>query len=367
MGTRPTPGQQHGDGRTDRWLVRRVWWSRILRRTSPREDAQQVRQMKPLEPSRPLAFATRVDAGRPTSQRARARLAQAGIVVAEAATRGMHHRGYWRLVRALGHLSDAKVVVRIDSGVLRVSLADPYWARLLAKGYVYEPEVAAFLRSIRGMAFDFVDVGANVGYWSVFVSGQFPESRVTAIEPNPAIFSELVTNAALNGDRFDCRRTAITPMNAKTVTLQFSGERGGHAAATAEPGHARLGYEKVEVPATTLDIIVAKQRRRGIPLLVKLDIEGLETAVLTSSDCTDDPGVCFIYEDHGQDTESPTTRWLLANDKHEIFFLRPEARPKPIRVLAELTASKLSSKVGYNCVAVPKVGPWSASVTIGEL
>ncbi len=323
--------------------------------------------MKPAEPNHQLGFATRVDPSRPTSLRARARLAQAGIVIAEAATRGMHHRGYWRLVRALGLLSDAKVVVRLDSGVLRVSLADPYWARLLAKGYVYEPEVAAFLHSIRGMTFDFVDVGANIGYWSVVVSGQFPESRVMAIEPNPAIFAELVTNAALNDDRFECRHTAVTPMNAKTVTLQFSGERGCHAAATAEPGHARAGYQKVEVPATTLDAIVAKQRRPGIPLLVKLDIEGLETVVLTASECTDDPSVCFIYEDHGQDTESPTTSWLLANDKHKIFFLRPRARPRPIRVLADLTASKLSTKVGYNCVAIPKVGPWSGSVTIGEL
>lgn len=277
----------------------------------------------------------------------------------------MHHRGYWRSVRALGHLSNATVVVRIDSGALRVSMADPYWARLLANSYVYEPEVDEFIQSIGRMGFDFIDVGANIGYWSVVVSGRLPKSRVTAVEPNPEIFSELIANAELNDDRFDCRHAAITPTKAETVTLQFSAEPGGHAGATADPRYAQSGYKHVEVPALTLDVLVAEQRRPGIPLLVKLDIEGLETSVLAASDCTADPEVCFVYEDHGQDRESATTRWLLSNDKHAIYLLRPNARPQRIRVLADLTAKKVSQKVGYNCVAVPKSGPWKSAVALG--
>ncbi len=319
--------------------------------------------MNPVESRSSQTPATRVAADFPASKRARARLAQTGISAAELATRGMNHRGYWHLVRALGNLSDSKVIVEIDGGVLCVSIADPYWARLLAKGYVYEPEVGAFLHSIRGMAFDFVDVGANIGYWSVVVSGKFPESRVTAFEPNPATLSELLANAALNGNRFDCRHAAITPTAAETVTLQFPQERGGHAAATADPRYALDGFEKVEVPALTLDAIVDEQRRRGIPLLVKLDIEGLETDVLAASECTNQPDVCFVYEDHGQDSASETTRWLLETGKHEVFFLQPQALPQRIRALSDLTAKKVSKKVGYNCIAVPKVGPWIDAVT----
>ncbi len=70
--------------------------------------------MNPVESRSSQTPATRVAADFPASKRARARLAQTGISAAELATRGMNHRGYWHLVRALGNLSDSKVIVEID-------------------------------------------------------------------------------------------------------------------------------------------------------------------------------------------------------------------------------------------------------------
>lgn len=288
----------------------------------------------------------------------RTQAALSGIAISEVATRRLHHRGYWRLVRALGTYCDEEVVVNLEQGSVAVSLHDPYWARITAAGFRYEPEVECLLRGLRTLEFNFLDVGANIGYWSILVSGMFPERQVIAVEPNPAIFAGLCRNANLNADRFTCIQAAVTPSPVDAVDLFVSSGRGEHAAASADGGRFASHQARVTVPATTLDELVDSLRRDGTPLLVKLDIEGLETAVLAKSEASRDPGVCFVYEDHGCDPGSPTTGWLLEHALHDVFFLPHSGRPRQIDSLSQLRRYKKSPKVGYNLVALPKTGPW---------
>ncbi len=288
------------------------------------------------------------------------RVAVSAIVAMERVTRSRHHRGYWHAVREIGKLSDETTAIQLPQGLLLVQVGDPYWARIIAPGYLYEPEIATWLERLTGKEVDLLDVGANIGYWSVYFSGLFPEARVTAIEPNPHVFDQLQKNAELNGQRFECVQSAVTPEPIDTIELQVSDTRSGHAAATVDPRKASQDLVSVAVPATTLDALVARVRRPGIPLLVKLDIEGLEATVLSASASTSDLEIAFIYEDHGQDAACETTDLLLQSTEFEIYYLSALANPELITSIGQLRARKTSQKVGYNLLAVPREGPWQA-------
>src|SRR5258708_2211331 len=52
----------------------------------------------------------------------------------------------------------------------------------------------------RGESFTFVDVGANVGLYSLFVASRAANARILAIEPQPGILDRLRFNLAANPD-----------------------------------------------------------------------------------------------------------------------------------------------------------------------
>ncbi len=73
---------------------------------------------------------------------------------------------------------------------------------LLFTPQMYEPpereELAREIADVGGRAFVFVDVGANVGLFSLYVAATAPAARILAIEPEPGNFARLAFNIAAN-------------------------------------------------------------------------------------------------------------------------------------------------------------------------
>ena len=64
----------------------------------------------------------------------------------------------------------------------------------------FEPELTSLLDHFSDIDGDIVNIGANVGFYSVFFARTFPNAhKVIAIEPNPEAFEMLKANIALNG------------------------------------------------------------------------------------------------------------------------------------------------------------------------
>ncbi len=71
--------------------------------------------------------------------------------------------------------------------------------RLLFTPQYFDPDERAFLESRITEGFVFVDVGANVGGYSLFVAARAGQGgRVLAVEPQPAVFERLVYNIRQN-------------------------------------------------------------------------------------------------------------------------------------------------------------------------
>lgn len=120
----------------------------------------------------------------------------------------------------------------------------------------------------------FVDVGANVGAYTVLASGVIG-ARTDAFEPNPSTFSYLQRNILENGlsDRARAFNVAL-------------GEGPGDILLTNNLGTenyvARDGEDvpTVHVRVEALDKMLAD----GQPALIKVDVEGFETQVFAGAD-----------------------------------------------------------------------------------
>jgi FkbM family methyltransferase len=138
-----------------------------------------------------------------------------------------------------------------------------------------EPWTVAWIeRSLRALDV-FWDVGANVGAYALIAAslGRDP-ARIVAVEPAPASYAALCDNVALNG-----LERSITPL---PVLL---GERTGLT--TLEPAEAgaaehELGGEGIEALAYRLDDLIGTHGLPA-PTLMKIDVDGAETAVLSGA------------------------------------------------------------------------------------
>jgi len=120
-----------------------------------------------------------------------------------------------------------------------------------------------------------LDVGSNVGFWSLFLASRFPASRVIAIEANPRTYQCLTRNIAING--FD-NIVAIGCGVGRTagsfpLYLNETGNRGGDTM-SAEVGKGK----SIDVPVRPLSDILREAHIERVAFM-KIDIEGMEQDV----------------------------------------------------------------------------------------
>lgn len=123
----------------------------------------------------------------------------------------------------------------------------------------------------------FVDVGANVGSYTILAAGVCG-AHCVALEPVPATFGSLLDNVRLNDlvSRVVCRNVAA---GSAAGTLAFTADLDtlNHAMAQNESSQNVL-----QVPVLTLDGIL----RDTPPTLIKIDVEGFETRVIEGAEQT---------------------------------------------------------------------------------
>jgi len=141
----------------------------------------------------------------------------------------------------------------------------------------FDPEELAILETRIRDGFTFIDIGANIGLYALFVAARAgPGARILAVEPQPKVFDRLVYNIRLNP--FGTVKAVACAIADKRGELTMfldpknSGESSVKIVASSE---ART----VRVPATTLlDLI--RSEGFGRVDAVKLDVEGAEDIIL---------------------------------------------------------------------------------------
>lgn len=152
---------------------------------------------------------------------------------------------------------------------VRVSgLVDAEWEYLT--GHDKEQATTEFLTSYLKPGMNFVDVGANIGYFTLLAASL--GARAIAYEPTPKVFERLRENIALNGFR------DVTPVNA--AVAEKNGRVKLYKSEEDPEANSIFGMgECMDVPAVALDEDLAIRGIREVQVL-KIDAEGAEPFVL---------------------------------------------------------------------------------------
>lgn len=153
--------------------------------------------------------------------------------------------------------------------------------RLLFTPHFFDPEDLAILAPLIGPGFVFIDVGANVGAYALFVAARGgPTATVIAVEPHPLARARLAFNVAASGHiATRIVPTAISDHAGKVRLRILAGNIGN----TTIAGGERARYEDggVEVETETLLDLVERHGLKRVDA-IKMDIEGHEEAVLSA-------------------------------------------------------------------------------------
>lgn len=171
----------------------------------------------------------------------------------------------------------------------RRQVPTPYGFKLLAGNYranrdmqygTFEPEETALIQKYLNSAEVFVDVGANIGFYTCIACQS--HKHVIAVEPQLHNLECLYTNLSANGWQ-----------NAEVYPIGLSNQPGlltlyGASGTGASLVKGWAGYSprfRQTIPVSTLDILLG-ERFVGKKLLIKIDVEGAEYAVLRGSSKT---------------------------------------------------------------------------------
>jgi len=148
--------------------------------------------------------------------------------------------------------------------------------RLMFSPSRFELEERDLLRRELKAGDTFVDVGANVGAYSLWVGPLIgPSGKIVAIEPQPSVLARLRANFALNPDF----RAQVFPCGAGEtngfMTLSVGSDNEGGASLATFGG----GRDQVEVAVRPLLSMIEEARLERIDAL-KIDIEGYEDRAL---------------------------------------------------------------------------------------
>lgn len=136
---------------------------------------------------------------------------------------------------------------------------------------LHEFEEMAFVIHFLRPADLFVDVGANIGAYTILASGHSGATSIS-IEPLPRTFSRLRANVRYND--IDERVTLYNcGIGDKEALLRFTKglDAMNHVAIESESTSAT-----VEVPVVTMDSLLESSR----PVCIKIDVEGFEKKVI---------------------------------------------------------------------------------------
>jgi len=147
----------------------------------------------------------------------------------------------------------------------------------------YEPEETRFMDTLVENSRNILDVGANIGFYSIRFAKRFPNARVFAFEPMPISHAFLQRNVAANA------------MGARITTFNYGlSETGGvveffispAAGTNASLKNVAGAQDATSVIGLTLTLDQWVNNQKIVPDFIKCDVEGAELLVFRGGRAT---------------------------------------------------------------------------------
>ncbi|WNK00311.1 FkbM family methyltransferase [Thalassospiraceae bacterium LMO-JJ14] len=203
--------------------------------------------------------------------------------------RATHKREYLLGLRNPFHLStfviereDSHYITNADSYLF---LSSPQGARMAFDGSDYETDISFLMRKLVRPGDVVLDIGANVGLHTVFLSGLVGNGRVIAFEPVSEMADRLSANCAFNrADNVTLIRSALGEETGEATIQANLGDPGMEGTnsmiASVHVANRPDRYEERTISVKRLDDIAAGLGISDRINFVKIDTEGFEPMVI---------------------------------------------------------------------------------------
>ena len=150
--------------------------------------------------------------------------------------------------------------------------------RILFTPQYFDAEERALIEARMKDEFHFVDIGANIGGYALFVAGIAGQSaRILALEPQPDIFERLAYNIGLNP--FGTVKAIACAVADKDGELTLFVDKNNSGESSVKIVSGVPGASNIRVPAKRLMTLLAEENFKRIDA-IKLDVEGAEDLIL---------------------------------------------------------------------------------------
>lgn len=171
------------------------------------------------------------------------------------------------------------LVIKEFGGTFQMDPRSDLFYRLLTER-TYEPRLASFCKKYVDPNKDVIDIGANIGFFTVMFAGLISDRRVLAIEPTKNALNHLYANIEGNlvSDRVEVFEGVASNTNGFVEIKTIPGkEEYSSLGAMSHPSISGDAFLVENVQSTTVDQLVSE---RGLyPGFVKIDVEGAENLV----------------------------------------------------------------------------------------
>lgn len=189
-------------------------------------------------------------------------------------------KGKMRLVNFIFKplLQKRNILIKAKNGVLfnLPNLIEPVGKHLFINGEYEIDEINFVKNAIRKNNVNtFLDIGANIGLFSLSVAKEFPTVAIFAIEASPRVYTTLQDNIMLNHLQ-NIKAIQLGLANTDTAELSFYSDETKYGTGSFAP----IFTDKAEmVKCAKLDTLISNEIIPTNIQLIKIDVEGFELQV----------------------------------------------------------------------------------------
>jgi FkbM family methyltransferase len=177
-------------------------------------------------------------------------------------------------------------VIRVNEfdGIFSMDRRGDIFSRIILKGR-YEPHIASVCKQYLDENRDAIDVGANIGFFTVYLAKHTNDKKVLSIEPVKNALQRLHKNIALNNveNKVIVFEGVASASRGEAIINTISGmEEYSSIGQLAHPAATGKTRTTEKVKSTTIDDLVNQHSLD--PGFIKIDVEGMEHHVISGSE-----------------------------------------------------------------------------------
>lgn len=184
----------------------------------------------------------------------------------------------------LNSLSDLLVndpIIKVNefSGVFAIDASSDLFSRIVTYKR-YEPEMVGYCKKYLDENRDAIDIGANIGFFTIMFAKGLKKGKVLAIEPTQNAIRRLYKNIGLNnaeGKVIVFEGVALNKPGLVQIKTIDGKEEYSSLGVMKHPAIVEEEYSLEDVTSKTVDELVADNRLD--PGFIKIDVEGVEHLV----------------------------------------------------------------------------------------